>query len=150
LDKQSFLTLLEKRWTELRASCANLSTAQITQPGVTGGWSVKDILAHITTWEEEALKYLPIILRGARPPRYKDLYGGIDAFNARMTEQKRALSLSEIMNQMDATHRQLIAYINSSPEEMFTRETRFQRRLRLDTTSHYPIHAKVIRERWGQ
>jgi hypothetical protein len=35
-----------------------------------GEWSVKDILAHVTTWEEEALKYLPLILTGGRPPRY--------------------------------------------------------------------------------
>ena len=35
------------------------------EPGVTGDWSVKDVLAHVTIWEAEALKYLPLIAEGA-------------------------------------------------------------------------------------
>ena len=66
------------------------------EPGVTGAWSVRDTLAHVTSWEEEALKHLPLILKGGTPPRYSVHHGGIDAFNARMTEQKRNLSLSEV------------------------------------------------------
>ncbi len=108
-------------------------------------WSVKDILAHVTTWEEEALKYLPLILTGGKPPRYSQ-YGGIDAFNAQMAEQKRGLALSEVQRQLDETHRRLLDYIRSVPEEHFTQETRFRHRLRLDTYSHYPQHAKAIRE----
>jgi hypothetical protein len=107
---------------------------------------VKDILAHVTTWEEEALKYLPLIIKGGKPPRYSIKYGGIDGFNAEMTEQKRGLSLSDILRQLDETHRRLIDYVQSVPEEQFTRETRFRRRLRLDTYSHYPQHAKTIQE----
>jgi hypothetical protein len=111
-----------------------------------GDWSVKDILAHVTTWEEEALKHLPQILAGEKPPRYFVTYGGIDAFNALMTEQKRALPLVEILRQMDETHARLVAYVQNAPEQQFTTETRFRRRIRLDTYSHYPIHAKMIAE----
>lgn len=146
MNKQQLLNNLEKAWLLLKASYSGLTESQMMQPGVTAEWSVKDILAHVTTWEEEALKFLPLILQERRPPRYKDLYGGMDAFNALMTKKKRGLSLSVILNQMEATHRQLIAYINSAPEELFTRETRFRRRLRLDTYSHYPVHAKAIQE----
>lgn len=146
MNKQQLLNNLEKAWLLLKESYSGLTESQMTQSGVTGAWSVKDILAHVTTWEEEAMKFLPLILQGRRPPRYKDFYGGMDAFNALMTEKKRGLSLSDILNQMEATHRQLVAYINSAPEEMFTRETRFRRRLRLDTYSHYPVHAKAIQE----
>ena len=108
-------------------------------------WSVKDILAHVTTWEEEALKYLPLILTGGKPPRYIR-YGGIDAFNAQMAEQKRGLSLSGVQRQLNETHRRLLDYLQSVPEEHIARETRFRRRLRLDTYSHYPEHARAIRE----
>jgi hypothetical protein len=122
-----------------------LSDSQLTEPGVIDTWSVKDILAHVTKWEEEALKYLPILITGGRPPRYIQ-YGGIDAFNAQMTEQKGSLALSDVLAQLDETHRRLLDYIRSVPEEHFTRETRFRRRLRLDTYSHYPLHARAIRE----
>lgn len=43
-------------------------------------------------WHEEALKHLPAVLEGRRPPRYSVTYGGIDAFNAQMTKLKGGLS----------------------------------------------------------
>jgi hypothetical protein len=145
MNRRQLLKKLDKAWLEIKESYAGLSDSQLAEPGVAGNWSVKDILAHVTTWEEEALKYLPLIVKGGRPPRYSVKYGGIDAFNAQMTEQKRGLSLADVLDQLDETHHRLIAYIQSVPEEQFTRETPFRHRLRLDTYSHYPIHTKMIR-----
>ncbi|MGH9880154.1 MAG: DinB family protein [Pyrinomonadaceae bacterium] len=145
MDRQQLLKQLDKRWTEFKESYDGLSGAQMTEPVVTGNWSVKDIIAHVTWWEEEALKHLPLIIEGGTPPRYSAKYGGIDAFNALMTEQKQGLSFSEVLRQQDETHRRLVAYVQRAPEEQFTRDTRFRRRLRLDTYNHYPKHAKAIR-----
>lgn len=111
-----------------------------------GDWSVRDIIAHVSWWEEEALTHLPLILEGGTPPRYSDKYGGIDAFNALMTERKRDLSLAEVLQERDATHRRLIEFIETVPEEHFVTETRFRRRLRLDTWGHYLKHAEAIWE----
>ena len=141
----SLLDRLDAAWTDFNAAYAGLTDEQMLEPGVAGGWSVKDILAHVTTWEEEALKHLPVIIGGGRPPRYATAYGGIDAFNARMTEQKRNLSLADVRAQVDDTHRRLIAFIQSVPADQFTGESRARRRLRLDTYSHYPIHTTMIR-----
>ena len=145
MDRLQLLQRVNKAWLEFKESHAGLSDSQILEPGVQGRWSVRDILAHVTTWEEEALKYLPLILEGGKPPRYAATYGGIDAFNARMTEEKRGLSLSQVLAQLDHTHQRVIDLIQRTPEEQFTRETRFRRRLRLDTYSHYPTHADAIR-----
>jgi len=149
MDRQKVLKQLDKAWTAFKESYAGFSDSQLTERGVTGNWSVKDIIAHVTWWEEEALKHLPLIIKGSRPPRYSVQYGGINAFNAQMTEQKQALSLSDVLRQQDETHGRLISYIQSVPERQFTRETRVRRRLRLDTYSHYPKHAKAIRA-WRQ
>jgi hypothetical protein len=56
MDRQQLLKQLDKRWTEFNESYAGLSDSQMTASGVTGSWSVKDIIAHVTWWEEEALK----------------------------------------------------------------------------------------------
>ncbi len=129
-----------------KAAYAGLSDAQMIEPGVTSNWSVKDSLAHVTIWEEEALKHLPLIVEGRTPPRYSERYGGIDAFNALMIEQRRDLSLAQVLGQLDETHRRLITFVETVPEEQIVRETRFRRRLKLDTYSHYPIHARMIQE----
>jgi len=145
MKKYQLLERLEKTWKTLQESYTGFSDPQLMEPGVMGEWSVKDILAHVTTWEEEALSYLPLILIGGRPPRYTK-YGGIDAFNAKMAEQNRAMELSDVLRQLDETHHRLIDYLQSVPEEHFTRETPFRHRLRLDTYSHYPLHAGAIQE----
>jgi hypothetical protein len=149
MDRQQLLKQLAKAWASFKESYAGLSDAQLREPGVTGKWSVRDIVAHVTTWEEEALKYLPLILQGKRPPLYSHHYGGIDAFNALMTERKKDLSLAGVLRQLDDNHRRLLDYLESVPEENFTHESRFRRRLRADTYSHYPKHAKAIL-RWRQ
>ena len=70
MTKEQVLHKLEQAWTSFNESYAGLSDDQIVQPGVTEDWSVKDILAHVCWWDEEALKYLPHIQRGERTPRY--------------------------------------------------------------------------------
>ena len=144
MDKSQLLKRLDRAWKAFQESYAGLSDSELKEPGVTGAWSVRDIIAHVTWWEEEALKHLPLIRDGGKPPRYSVTYGGIDAFNALTTERKKDLSLTEVLRQRDDTHRRLIDFIQSVPDEQFIRETRFRHRLRLDTYSHYPEHTKAI------
>ncbi len=149
MDRRRLLKRLDEAWLTFKASYAGLSEAQLLEPGVTGAWSVRDIIAHVTTWDEEALKHLPSILEGKRPPRYSVTYGGMDAFNALMTKRKESLSLSEVLRQLDDAHRRIVEVIERAPEDQLIRETRFRRRLRLDTYGHYSKHAAAIR-RWRE
>jgi hypothetical protein len=150
MNRQRLLSQIDAAWSALKETYAGLPESQLTEAGVAGNWSVKDVLAHVTTWEEEALKVLPLILEGGRPPRYSVVYGGIDAFNAQMAERKRGLSLAEVLHQLDETHGRLIAYLHSVPEVQIESETRFRRRLRLDTYRHYPEHTRMIWEWRGR
>jgi hypothetical protein len=139
------LARIDERWSELLASCAGLTAADMTEPGVTGTWSVKDIVAHVTVWEEEALTHLPTILKGEKPLRYSITHGGIDAFNAQASERNRGRSLSEVLRRRDDAHSRLVAFVQRVPESECGSDSRFRRRLRLDTYGHYAVHAKAIR-----
>jgi len=138
MKKQQVIDKLEQAWAAFQQSYAGLTDEQMVAPGVTGDWSVKDLLAHVSWWEEEALKHLPHILQGKRPPRYSVVYGGIDAFNAQMTELKARLSLAEVLSQLDQTHQRLINYLHSASKNYSPPRRASVRRLRLDTYSHYP------------
>jgi len=146
VDQRQLLRRLDAAWTAFQVSYAGVSDAELMEPGVTGDWSVRDILAHVTTWESEALTHVPLILAGGTPPRYSVTYGGIDAFNARMTREKAHLSLAAVRRQLDETHGRLIDLVRTLPDEQVRRETRVRRRLRLDTYGHYPLHAEAIRQ----
>jgi len=145
MNTPQVLERLDAAWTEFEESYAGLSSAQMLVGGVTGEWSVRDIIAHVTWWEEEALLHLPLVREGGRPPRYSVLYGGIDAFNAIRTEQRRHLSLATVLDQHNEVHARLVDYVRSAPAELYARETRFRRRLALDTYRHYPLHSRAIR-----
>jgi hypothetical protein len=144
------LRLLHDAWNELRASCAGLTDGEMLAPGVAGRWSVRDVLAHVTVWEEEALKHLPVVLAGGRPPRYADAYGGIDAFNALTSASRSGLTLAEVRRQHVRVHRRLLDYVATIPDGALGSKTRARRRLRLDTYGHYRHHAAAIRKWRGQ
>lgn len=137
---------IEKTWTDFHDSYDGLSESEMLEPGATGDWSVRDLIAHVTVWEEETMKLLPMILHGKSTPKYSTEYGGVDAFNALMVDQKRHLSLAEVKQESEATHRRLVEYLRSLPPESIMSNERFKRRLRLDAHGHYPLHADSIRE----
>lgn len=144
MNKEQLLKRLDQAWEDLKESYAGLSEIELVEPGVSEDWSIKDIIAHISWWEEEALKHLPLILANGRPPRYSVTYGGINAFNALMMQKRRSLSLLDVLRQRDETHQRLIDYIQLAPEDQIVHETRFRRRLRLDTYHHYAEHTEAI------
>jgi hypothetical protein len=145
--RQRLLRQLEHAWSDFQNSYQGLSDTELFATGVTVFWSVRDIIAHVTTWEEEALKHLPLILRGERPPKYLGTYGGIDAFNAQATESKKELPWPEVLRQQASVHRQLIDLVENVSDEHLNSRTRFRNRLRLDTYRHYRIHAAAI-QKW--
>lgn len=147
VTRQQLRQRLDDAWRDFTVSYAGLSEAELVTSGVTKAWSVRDIIAHVTTWEEEALKHAPEILEGRRPPRYSVTYGGIDAFNALRTKQKAHLSLAEVFRQHREIHQRVITMIEQAPEDEIVRETRFRRRVKLDTYGHYPTHTQAI-VRW--
>jgi hypothetical protein len=141
---QRLLERLDAAWTTLTDSYAGVSDSLLMESGVVDDWSVKDVLAHVTAWEEEALKHLPLIIAGGIPPRYA-AQGGIDAFNARKTQEGRRRSLAEILRRRDQTHARLVEFVRSQPDGALGGRTRARRRLRLDTYAHYPEHTAAIR-----
>lgn len=146
MNHEQLLQRIDTAWSALQASYRGLSDDQLTTPGVVEDWSIKDILAHITTWEEEALHHLPTVMAGQRPPRYAAT-GGIDAFNARKSEENWQRSLAEVLQRHEDVHQQIIAFVVATPEEFIRTDTRFRHRLRLETYGHYSLHTAAI-EAW--
>ena len=148
MHKERLFQRITTAWQELQDAIAGLPDAALRAPGAVGEWSVRDLLAHIATWEEEALKALPVIVEGGKLPRYAS-QGGIDAFNARQQEAKRHLSLDRLRLEMASTHQRLLALIDRVPEQAYAAEGRFLKRLRLDTYGHWRGHAADVR-RWRE
>ena len=143
MSKEQVLTRIEQEWKVFLDSFAGLTDNILMESGAVGYWSIRDVLAHIATWEEEALKVLPLILEGKPTPRYTR-YGGIDAFNAQEQGRKQHLPLELVKDELVATHQRLLKFLTEIPDSMFSSKSRFAKRLRLDTYNHYREHAHQI------
>jgi hypothetical protein len=140
VNREQLISRIERHWGDFNAAFGGLSDAELTHPGVVERWSVKDLMAHVATWEGEALKALPVIMQGRRPPRY----GGVDNFNARQNDANSRLSLDEARELLQQSHERLLDFLGGIPQSWYETETRFRHRLRLDTWGHYPEHTQAI------
>ena len=146
MSKTEIMKRIETGWQEIHALIPDLPDTAQTAQNQEVPWSIKDILGHVTTWEQESLLCLPVILKGEKPKSYRREYGGIDAFNAQMIHQKSVLSANQIFDEFILIHKKLMRFLETVPEEHFRSGTRFLRRLGWDTFKHYPEHAVMIRK----
>jgi hypothetical protein len=140
MNRSQLLARIDRPWHAFTASYAGLLDDAMHEPGVVGDWSVKDLIAHISIWEDESLKALPLLLEGLRSPRYN----GIDRFNADQIAARRPLSLAAVLQASHDTHQRLMRYLESVHEAAYSTETRFRHRLRFDTYGHYPEHTEAV------
>lgn len=146
MSKEKCIALINQNLNDFVESYSGLPHSDFSLPGVCGEWSIKNIISHVTCWEQESLKHLPIILAGGSPPRYSTTYGGIDAFNAIEMEKRKDLDIVVVLLMQKEVHQKLMNFLAGVPEEQFYWKTRFRRRLKWDTYKHYPLHAADIRK----
>ncbi len=64
MKRDQLLRRIEHEWGSFLATFEGLPNAMLLESDTVGEWSIRDVIAHITTWEEEALKALPSVLAG--------------------------------------------------------------------------------------
>ncbi|MBN1965344.1 MAG: ClbS/DfsB family four-helix bundle protein, partial [Anaerolineae bacterium] len=117
-DKLKLLDLIRAEHDFLMRTIAPLSDAELTQPGVMEGWSVKDILAHITVWEQRMLGWLAAETRGEAVQRPEPgwTWEQIDALNARDYEADKARSLPDVLATFHRSYAEVLATVAALSE----------------------------------
>ncbi len=146
MSKATILRHLEENWQALLKSIEGLSEKDLMQPDVCGAWSIRDLLGHISTWEEEAMENIPLIIKGVSTPRYSSS-GGIEAFNSRAQVHKKDFTLTRIKREFHSVHQKFVNYLLALPDSCFNNNPRLVKRIRLDGYAHYTEHTAQI-EKW--
>jgi hypothetical protein len=63
-SKDQLLKGIHTERVRLESNLSTLSAEEMSQPGVTGTWSVKDILAHLVAWERLFLEWYQAGVKG--------------------------------------------------------------------------------------
>jgi uncharacterized damage-inducible protein DinB len=100
------------------AQIARMPEAAIVRPRTQRDWSVKDVLAHVAAWEEEAAKRLALLARGRGDRvRFYDETTEIDRFNARVVRAARRTSLRATLRRLARVRKALVQSLRRLPSD---------------------------------
>ena len=96
---------------------AGVPEHEVLRPRTHGRWSVKDVLAHIAAWEEEAVRRFALIARGRgdRILFYDTDPRAVDRFNARAVAAARHLTLGGVLRRLARVRQRLIERLRRLP-----------------------------------
>ena len=126
-SKDQLLKDIHTERRRLEKNLSVLSAEDMIQPGVTGTWSVKDILAHVVAWERLFLNWYSTGVQG-RTPDITPVglsQKSIDALNQQIYEKNRWRSLDDILAEFQTSYQEIVTVIEAIPEEELFVHARF-------------------------
>ena len=87
------------------------------QREVCPNWTIKQVLAHITGWDEVCIPWLRAHAKGESPgtPTAR----GIDAFNAKSVAAREALSYDQVLQEWESVREGFKVALGEVPSEKF-------------------------------
>jgi uncharacterized protein (TIGR03083 family) len=116
MKRDELLAALEAARARLDAALAGMSSEELTAPGPVGDWSVKDLLAHVTSWDVDLLTNLGKIKRGQKPGRTQWDTAGIQAQNDAWHQELKDRPLERVLADYDGVHAQVLRAVSGLSE----------------------------------
>jgi hypothetical protein len=150
ITKAELLTMIRSARAKSETLLAEIPLALLTEPGVIGEWSIKDIIAHISWGERENIG----VVRAPAMVGSELWQLSEDGRNAAVFEQNRSRSLEEIVSESSQVFEEFLAAVESLSEEELNDPSGFPGmpvgwrpwRILYDPT-HYEEHGQSI-EAW--
>jgi hypothetical protein len=121
LSKAQLLDLIQTARADWEALLACIPQAWMTEPGVAGEWSIKDIVAHITWGERESLGVAQAhAVIGSELWRLSE-----DERNAVAFEQNRHRDLADVLADSGQTFHRYVEAVGALSEEELNEPNRF-------------------------
>jgi hypothetical protein len=116
MNKADLLSAMRAGHARLDKMFASLSEEQMLAPRLHGGWSGKDLLAHLGFWEQRMAEYCQVLLSGGTP---KDTVGefDVDAFNAAAFAEHHDQSLDAVRRFERQSFQLLLDQAEKTPDE---------------------------------
>ena len=112
MDRQELRAVVEESWRQFDAAIAGLDGATMMEPGVVEAWSIKDLLGHVTAWEQLALRHVEQARRGETPTG-----APVDDYNAAEAARRRDWPLAQVREEMAETRQRLLTLLESITDD---------------------------------
>lgn len=120
MKKSELLNGLQAENQQWVALLDQIGPARMDQPGVTGDWSIKDIVAHLTGWRRRTVARLQAAQRSesAPPPPWPAHLQTDDEINAWIYASTQGRSVREVLDESQQVFQQLLAAVAGLPDEV--------------------------------
>ncbi|HSF80777.1 MAG TPA: ClbS/DfsB family four-helix bundle protein [Anaerolineales bacterium] len=152
--KSALLDSIQDERSKLEELLAGLPEEKLVVPVAKIGWSVKDILAHITAWEGLMLGWVQVTLRGETPdrPAPGQSWDDLDALNENLHQAHKDRPLAEVLAAFKESHQVVLQMMNGLSEADLFDAQRFAWRrgdplwhmVAANTSWHYREHSESI------
>jgi hypothetical protein len=145
----SSFNTLRKEWR--RTSSNFLIAAKKLSPelaeisGVCGDWSPKDVVAHLTGWNYEAVRHYCAFQAGATPAAANS-ENAIDAYNARFVTERSHLTWEQALQALEDSLIEFEKAVDKLPPEEIPRHKRYTEWLQW-MGEDYENHLQHVKER---
>lgn len=117
-DKKTVLDLVNHSRATFEAAVARYDDDQLVNVISPHGWNLKDMMAHITSWEAYAVDRFAEVSRGEKPRTYGHLTEeDTNRINQEFLEAGRKQTLDEVKVDFKRVHQNLVAAIEAMPED---------------------------------
>lgn len=157
LSRANALRELETSWNEFKGYIDSLNEEQLTKPTDAAGWTAKDHVIHVATWETAELA----LLNGKSKREAMDIPEDVweqddDPINAVIQARYRDMPLADVMKTLTQNHERVVNKLNSmseadllQPYRTFNPGSDDERPMLMylpyDTTYHYRDHLGWIK-----
>lgn len=119
LSKTQLLAEMRNEQAGWDALLDEIGEAHMTQPEVAGGWSIKDIVAHLTGWRRRSVRRFQALLHHEpdfSPPWPPELQED-DEINAWIYEANRERPLADVLSDSREVFQQLLDTLDAFSED---------------------------------
>jgi hypothetical protein len=153
ITREEMLANIHRERKLLEDVLSQIDLERYLTPAFDGGWSIKDVLAHIVHWEQLMITWLRGAAKGALP-NLPASDQDVNALNLQAFEENKNLPLDDVLESFNRSYPQAFAIAENSPDALiFTknplpgREQPFWITIAANTWWHYQEHREAF-EGW--
>lgn len=84
-------------------------------------WTIREIIAHLSGWDDSAIGFLNALLKGELPPT--PAMRGTTVYNDETVSTREGLNYDQILREYMSTRSNLLSLIRKTPDEILTKKS---------------------------
>lgn len=158
-SKEEMLKLIHAEHDKLDQVLTEIGEHRFEMERVEEDWTIKDILAHITTWEQKMINWVEVTLRGEVPDRPAPgmTWDDLDELNLQIYNENKEKPLEAVLDAFKRSYQEALEAVEGLGEDDLFKPDQFPWRkgdplwhmVAANTWWHYKDHREAI-QAWFQ